>query len=154
MLRSYEEKHNLAFRYIVRIRPDIIILSTWPRVFDMEIQPGEAVVPMGITMGVAPVNDHMFFCEGQSAVCSAYFNVVDAYVDCHGRPYFGHGDGSDLLYMTLVKNNVTPKKIVFPYTIFRPCKNAADCYRLKSLPDRWTLMRKCEAKSKEICAKH
>jgi len=134
MLRDFERgPRGLRFAYVVRLRPDVLILRPARHVSEMKIGPGEIGIPKGIVY-TSGLNDHLAVCRGSTA-CGAYFNIFDRYTKCNGTLDFGNDSGNMFLASVLKKQHVKVRLFVLIYTLFRSCPEGAamSCARLKTL---------------------
>jgi len=128
MLRGFEHVERRKFDFVIRLRPDVLVMRPVLHVSKMNILPEEVGIPDGVTGYY--VNDHLAVCAHPKS-CDAYFLLHNTYEECHGELPWTHNPSVNVLY-ELQSHNVSVHLLDLPYTLFRPCPLGAsqECNRL------------------------
>lgn len=146
MMLSYEREHEFHYKYIVRARPDLLILNSAPPLQTLGVQHGRVAIPHGIVVGHNQLNDHLVVASRADA--HVYFNTVDRYLACKDFWNFWQDDAGPQLAVELRSAGVrADQALPLQYTIFRPCPVGAECDRLRSE----FMKDECRAISQRIC---
>ena len=119
----YEERHQMRFDWVVRMRPDVWFFDA-SLVPHCELAADRISFPVGVVgCGYSPcINDHMAFMP--RALAPYYFNIADDLGTCDGvRDLSRHWKNYNV--WRLMSQNVplaAPSPLI-PYTLLRPCSN-------------------------------
>lgn len=120
----YEAENSLHFRWIIKLRPDLVFLKP----IDLNSFVPNSTVGVNVGYGIVGrgcMNDHVAMCS--RPVCSSYFEPYVDYARCNGSwstsaGYdLGKDRGSQLLRNRMLKHGVQLKAVPVYYTLFRSC---------------------------------